>query len=457
MPVTFINKPEISEDSNAAALKEIGFHKAFGVILPLSGESDAENEAQIALLSKAIKREEKLRAKCKAALKMGEVAFKKTAKTYLNDKRCQLVALFDDNKRRPLQDRLTIKELIALAKKYDILKDLSEPARVWQQQKASGNGMRVICSFGPVARAAQQMVTKLLRQTYHHQEFQYAKLTFAEKVEHAMTVIKEKGYTHVTEIDIKDFFPSFTEEALIKTFPLPKEAIRHIVLSKSANWAPHPYYAKHGYISSPPGIPQGSASSAAVADWCVANMQLEKLNGSVVVNHADNFFVFSASSQNDQSVSKALSSGIAVLSGGDFQGEIKHANMVQKGFRMLGCDVHVSKTGELEANPTDANVKDFTERAERQRQRAYGRLTAAAGSKSDTLRIKAVQDYLRLESMVQGWVQAFSFCGPLIQNVEDHYAYEIHRLKTTFQITSDELSHLKDASTIVKPKWYSGR
>jgi len=185
-------------------------------------------------------------------------------------------------------------------------------------------------------------------------------------------------------------------------------------------------------------------------------MPLEKLIGSFLVNHADNFFAFSASSNDAESVSKALSFGIAGLPGGDFYCETKQAIQVKDSFQMLGCWVSMSKSGELEADPTDANVKEFRKRAGQQRQRAYGRLNAAAGSKSKSLRIRGLQDYLRLESMCQGWVQAFSFCGPLVEIVKGDCEDDLQSLRDTFQISDEETKHLKDASTEIQIKWYSG-
>jgi len=457
MAATIIFKVPPPTITDPAKLKEIGFCKSHGVVVPLSKGDDAENEALCALLGKAIKHEKKLLDACELKFTQGIASFKKATKTYLSDKRCLVVALFNDNARQPLQDRKSLERLIALAGQFDIMNNLTEPARVWQQPKGPGKGMRVVCSFGPVARAAQQMVKKLLRLTYEPQDFQFADLTFAKKVEHAMITIIEKGYAHVLANDITDFFPSFTEDALMKALPLPKEAIRQIVLAKSASWGPHPLYAKYGYISSPPGIPQGSASSAAVADWCIANMPLETLSGSVFINHADNFFAISATSDDAADVSKALSSGITGLPGGDFHGKVEQDTTVKLGFCMLGCDVFMSKAGELEAEPTDTNLKEFSTRVRRQRQRVYGRLTAATENKSHLLRIKGLQDFLRLESMISGWVQAFAFCGPIIQNVKHHYDYDLLKLRKTFQIADGELKAVKDASTEIAVKWYSGR
>ena len=99
-------------------------------------------------------------------------------------------------------------------------------------------------------------------------------------------------------------------------------------------------------------------------------MPLEKLLGSVVVNHADNFFAVSVSSDDAADVSKALKSAIAVLPGGDFQSKDGTRSAVKDGFRMLGCWVSLSKTGHWEVEPTEANLKDLRKRAYRQRQSA---------------------------------------------------------------------------------------
>ncbi|WP_170570764.1 reverse transcriptase domain-containing protein [Ruegeria atlantica] len=456
MPVTITTKAPPALGADPIALKQIGLCKAHGVVFPLSSGSDAKNEALCAKLGKAIKREKKLLSTCELKFTQGMTAFKQTGKTFLSDKRCLLVALFEDNARRPLKNRKSLEELIELTQKFDILQNLGEPARFWPEPKKSGSGFRVICSFGPIARAAQRMVKKLLKLTYTPQDFQFADLAFSEKVQHAMTIIKKKGYAHVTEIDIKDFFPSFTEETLIAALPLPNEAIRQIVLSKGAKWNAHPHYVQYEYISSPPGIPQGSACSAAVANWCIAKMPLAKMVGSEVMNHADNFFAFSVSPDAAQDVAKALSSGIAGLPGGDFQGKTEQAVNISQGFRMLGCWVSWSKLGELEVEPTETNVKEFAARARNQKQRVYGRLTAALEENSKLLRIEGLQEFLRFESMVQGWVQAFAFCGPMVGTVKDHYDYELDGLRTVFQIDENELNPLKDVSTKITVKWYSG-
>jgi len=455
--ITFKTKVPIPFGADPKKLAAIGLYKAHRAIFLQSEGGDAKNKELIAQLGKAIKFEEKFRAKLKKERAKGVAPFKNMAKTYFSNKRCLLVALFEDNARQPFQDRLSLEQLIALANQYDIPKDLDEPAKMWTKKKSSGTGERIICAFGPVARAAQRMGVKLLRTTYLPQEFQFTHLGSAKKVQLAMSLIKEKGYTHVAEIDIKDFFPSFTEEELIAALPLPTEAVKHIVMANSADWTPCYTYTSHSYIISPPGIPQGSASSAEVAHWCVAQMKIAKVEGVEVINHADNFFIFAKSQPLMEKASKALSSGIAGLPGGEFNGKIEQAGEVAKGFRMLGCWVSVDKKGEIVVNPTETNWNKMKNRVRLQKMRLHSLLTAATLDDDPKLRMQGLQDYLRLESICQGWMQAFKFCGPHMKDVENEHAFDLALICHIYDITQEELQPLKDASTMVTVKWYSGK
>lgn len=447
-------------DKNKTSSKD-NLCKAFGLIFPLSFQSDIENQQQLAMLSEARKRELKLLVKYGAKFHDG-VGFRKAAKTYLNDKRCLLDALFHENGRVPLCKRKSISELLMLADQYDILQNLNEPAKFWLQPKASGQGCRVICSFGLVAKAAQRMVTRLLRATYTPQEFQFASLPFYEKIEIGTENIVLDGLTYVTEVDIKDFFACFRKEDLEKTLPLPMEAIRQIVLAENAKWNTHTKGIKlhtiymNEYITLPPGIPQGSASSAAVAEWCIANMKLEIPYGSTIINHADNFFAFSISKQCAQDVSKALSSGIAGLPGGTFKGKTVQSTTVAAGFKMLGCWIDHTVSDEVSVMPTDANLSGFTNEFRKKRKRVCIHLKKAADTGSKKLRASGVQEYLKLKNMSDGWLAAFACCGNMLNYIKDDNDQVLQSLRHTFDIKDEELELVQDKSVDAKIKWYSG-
>jgi hypothetical protein len=90
-------------------------------------------------------------------------------------------------------------------------------------------------------------------------------------------------------------------------------------------------------------------------------------------------------------------------------------------------------------------------------QRIHAKLTKAEIEGSDSLRINGLQDYLRLECFVRGWINAFKFCGPQIICVEDDLELKLGLIRETYAITPEELKPLKDASTVVNINWYSGQ
>ena len=176
-----------------------------------------------------------------------------------------------------------------------------------------------------------------------------------------------------------------------------------------------------------------------------------------IINHADNFFVFATSQLQMENAAKALSSGIAGLPGGNFIGKTEQAVEIAKGFRMLGCWVSIEKTGELVADPTNTNVTKLRSRVSMLKQRIHAKLTAAELESDQGLRVEGLQDFLRLESLCQGWVNAFSFCVQLVKDVENDLAYDLSVICHTYAITEEELKPLKDASTKVNVNWYSGK
>lgn len=92
-----------------------------------------------------------------------------------------------------------------------------------------------------------------------------------------------------------------------------------------------------------------------------------------------------------------------------------------------------------------------------QKGRVHAKLTKASFEDIAHLRIEGLQDYLRLESICHGWFEAFKFCGDHIKSIENHYAFDLNLIRQTYDIAQDELKPLKDASTVVKIKWYSGK
>lgn len=427
----------------------------FGVLIPVPNDEKAELPHLIPIFHNAIILEVTMWKSRAHGCNDCVTTFQKKSKTYLQSLRCLLAAMFEDNARRALKHRLSLGEMYESAKKYKILKCLDETATVRIEPKTCGTGTREITSFGPVARAAQRMFAKLLRTTYQPQGFQFHHLGSGQKVQLAMNLINQKEYTHVAELDIKAFYPSFSEKELVAALSLPPEATRHIALAKDAPWVYPASPSPSSYITTPSGLPQGSVSSSEIALWCVANLVIEPLEGAEIICHADNFFIFATSQAALDKASKALKSAISGLPGGTFELKTEQSRPTAKGFRMLGCDVFYEK-GALVAQPTNLNLQKLDGRFASLEQRTIAKFKEAGKNGSALTRFEAVQMFLRLKSIADGWVNAYAFCENTVSVVEDDLNKSLELTQAVFQITDDQLNLAHDASTVAHYDWYSG-
>lgn len=374
--------------------------------------------------------------------------FKKASKTYLASKSCLLAALITDNARQPFKNRGSLRQLIEKAEAYQILKALNEPVEIWHQPKSSG-GIRTIQKFGPVARASQRMVTKLIGLTFEPQDFQFPNQGSHAKTEAVLHLLREEDYRYVIEIDIKDFYPSFEEGKLIASLPLPKEAIRQIILAVDA-----PRYFPGGHSHSfldqnCPGIPQGSVSSSELATWCVAYLSTWlKVQDVFVVNHVDNFFLVGRSWQAVEFASKALGFQLKKLPGGSFQGKKVQRRCVDEGFRMLGAWIW-REGSSIIAHPTEHNLQKFDGRFWIEHEKVHAGFKSAQKDCCDLQRIFALQDYVRLKNYVTGWCNAFAFCDD-IEMIRTDRKYLLQQIASQYQIDDAELKAASDRSTKVR-------
>jgi hypothetical protein len=414
-----------------------------GQFVPLWTKEAANFSADDNKLSQAIKHEKKQRHRCE--LKFTDPAkFKKQCKTYLSSRRCLIAALWKTNRGQPIKKRLSVGQIIEVSAEYKGLRKLDEDVVVRIVPKKSGYGTRPIKDFGPVARAAQNMVALLLRQTYTQKGFQYPGKTAPQKIELAINLLTEKGYEHVAEIDIIAYYPSFEAKKLEEHLNLPKEAVREIVMAKSANLV-NPSgspFIQHTYPKARSGIPQGSASSSEVALENVAQLKMAAVKDVVLINHADNFFLFAATSKDLEIALKALSLGISKLPGGSFIGEIVNSGPATEGFRMLGCRLH-RQDGEITVVPTETNMQYLGGRFEIDKQKTKAMLNSARMAGDELLRLEAVEEFLKLRNFVDGWATAFSLCGDMVEIIHNDLMYDVHRLQLAFDITDAELKTAK--------------
>jgi hypothetical protein len=419
--------------------EQFDYIPAFGHYVPLYTSEVHTFNHDALMLAKARKQESKQYKACEHWF-IEPVKFKKCAKTYLSSWRCLMSAMVEVNKKRPLRKRLSLSQIIQFSKQYKVLIKLDENVIVFKQLKSSGIGYRTIHDFGPVARGAQKMVKKLLRLTYIQKPFQYPKHGVSTRIEDALKLLNKEGYEHVGEIDIKAHYPSFELEKLESHLPLPKEAVRGIIGAKSANRVNLSGYPIHQHIidKTCSGIPQGSVASSEVASRSVAYLKMLNVKDVILINYADNFFLFAKNSKSLEFALKALSSGVSKLPGGSFLGVVKKNGTVSDGFRMLGCKIYRDGDQVL-AEPTERNLQLLFGTFELEHQRAKAKLKSSAQEQSTDLRLEGIQEFVTLKNFVKSWTKTYSCCGDMITDIYDDSMYFLDELCTTFKITKEEI------------------
>lgn len=295
------------------------------------------------------------------------------------------------------------------------------------------------------------MVLTLLREAYTPAPFQFTRQGVQPAIKEALRLITEEGYAHVAELDIKSQFPSFEADKLLKTLPLPKGAIKEIILAQSAIWKPHgvlSYEIDSLLHQTQLGIPQGSAASAVVAEWSVSHLDFKAKNVALI-NYADNFFLFAKDAATLTHVLEVLRLAIAGLPGGSFiahppAGDPTSMGTVQVGFRMLGC--WIGKSGDtVLVEPTETSQQELSDRFHSEAGNVIALLAKSEKAIGPAQRIEGVQAYLRLRSYVRSWLAAHACCTDIPDYLEDQ-AYQLNELENAFNITTIEMKAYWDRS-----------
>lgn len=453
---TFLNLTAwrlVRSDRRSFLMSDVGKHeqaslmrKCFGYLVPVLPSETKTWDADVILLARARKHEAKSWGKIELKCK-DPAALRKAAYPYLTSLRCLQSAMVEANKRLPVRQRLSLRQIIEKSKDFQVLSKLDEVVHVSLVPKSSGTGYRPICNFGPVARAAQQMVLKLLRASTMPAPFQFTSQGVKEAIKEALRLITEEGLHHVAEVDIVSHYPSFRESDLIASLPLPASAVRQIGVAASARWKGHPkalslLFSNHIIHPTPSGIPQGSAASTAIAEWSVSKLKMVKVKDTAIVNYADNFWLFAKSEAALTFALFALRSGISGLPGGLFKTEVKQKTTAAAGFRMLGCWVKLTSGG-TEVWPTEANLEALRCHFRLDLQSVEALLSHTSKTQSTTWRLEGVQAWLRLRNRVAAWVAAYSMCSGM--NVfEDDLVWQLELIRNHCEITNDEMNAAND-------------
>lgn len=179
------------------------------------------------------------------------------------------------------------------ASELDLFSPLSEPVR---RSTVTKNGKpRRLISFGPLARARQQIAADVLRAVHQPHPLQF---TLSGGVPGALLALEQAfrdGYVYGQEVDVVSFFPSIHLDGLVTTLrPLPRAVVENVVWSRATKVRSRSRYSTGAHSDGPPppreyyGLAQGSASSPIAADMVMSDVLGGLPQGSRFVCFADN-------------------------------------------------------------------------------------------------------------------------------------------------------------------------
>lgn len=426
-------------------LRSVGLGRPWLPLFPQESMTWLQDKKEIV---EACKRERQMLAACKTGHVprdgLGTKSVKQGRREYLRSRDCLTANMLEATLRRRISERLSLRQILEASTRCQVTKDLPELVEVFLKEKPDG-GYRVIRNFGPIARGAQRMCAKLIEQTFKRQLFQFPYQGHVAKVEKALQLITTGGFTHVAEIDTVKHYDSFEKAALSRCLPIPWAALEHIVFANSAKQVclQDITKLKDEIAINPPGLPQGGSASGVIADWSVSHLNMTLGQDLVLINHADNFFLFAKSSQALDAGRDALSWAITQLPGGTFTSKVKVHGPCQQGFKMLGYMIEMQ--GEEVAVYQDLDrAFDFTERFIHQMSLTAQTLNKSAATSDTALRRVAIIQLNVLRAMYAGWCDVQKIATTPIDPYGAEMSGQINQLKETFAVTDDELAKLSD-------------
>lgn len=275
------------------------------------------------------------------------------------------------NERLKPHRKVSLVECLSLAEAVDFSKPLPEAVPVRPYPKKSG-GYRMIHDHGHMHRMAQHAINRVLGEYLKPRPFQFTNKGTQAAIHFARLLIG-KGHTYLARLDIKDFYPNFSADALIKGLLLPKDVAEHAVIGRYMKVClgtdQKTSGSPHGLHSSPysslaqtllplarQGIPIGSATSSVVSMLAISRLEWSSIQDVQIINFADDFFVLAKTLAKLEEGTVALIEAVANLPDGQFTLQLKEKGHVSSMIGFLGHKFYV-KDGTLKVAPSDANLE----------------------------------------------------------------------------------------------------
>lgn len=220
---------------------------------------------------------------------------------------------------------LTWAQVKSQSERVGVLRPSGERVISWEVAKRT-KGARTICSFGPISRAAQQMVSHIIFVVAGPSPYEFAQSGRGRDAAARITLqsIRHKGVRWFGLADVKDCFPSISREMVKQVLPfLPWSIIDTTVFihndtditARSLNGDKANNKSVNAIRQS---LPQGSLVSLLVASK-VLQPHLDLLDAPLVIIHVDNVMIGAKTEEQIQANLIALTSSMEKTSGGSLQ------------------------------------------------------------------------------------------------------------------------------------------
>jgi hypothetical protein len=268
-------------------------------------------------------------------------------------------------------------DVIAVAEKVCPWTGTDEPVKVFSIPKGSSGDRRITMKFGIQNRVLQYLVKPILVATAKLHPHHYGSKGVQPAIARVAAMMEE-GYVYAREIDIKDCFPSFVEENPHQFLPLPKEVIRHVIVSEhltliGGNLCDLFGHAEDGvecalvtdaFVQARRGIPQGSAASNAVSEILLSKPYFDLPIGAVATGFADNSLLMGKTETEVVSIMKAFGVSLKEHPVGLLEPKLKGIFSKGDPIDYLGHRLTLV-AGKVKIEPHPDNVTDFGREAHR--------------------------------------------------------------------------------------------
>jgi hypothetical protein len=400
-----------------------------GVEFPISDFGVSAEQEALAELAVCAKREKKLFHQLQHA--SGFFTRKIKANAYLASGACRLVAMVEQAKDLAPSDRLPLSVYKTLAGSFSLFHPILEPVSYWDKSKSSGKGYRRIHEFGPMNRAAQHMVMRVISAFFKPRPYQYN--VSGKGSLKAMLAIKGligAGYEHVLRLDVRDFFGSFLRDGLYELLPIPKSVIDNAAMPGNLQPKPKKGGKKAGKnkpavneedislvhkeitssCASLPVLPQGSLHAPILAEHAVSLMDITMPEGVKIVIYVDDILILSKSADGLMQAKHALLLAYEDSPAGDFIFEVSEETL-PLGVCFLGYHIQQLPSGKLIVRPSAENEAAFKKDCKA--------LKSAITKQSKKGSAAVAQAIANLYAYIRAWTEAFraaDYYQPMVEH-----------------------------------------